>query len=247
MKEQMARQIAAEFAACWHGRIQVQIIALHNRHDGEDGSCLLLKIPRENRMLRLTREEQLNGVLDICTLLLGSPQETTKTREEIMQHIEIAAEEPQSDSIPGTPAQTLLSEEEAAAYLGVKQATIRVYVTAETLRVTGEGTFALEDLRSYKERRDARWSKPRKLVADAPADAKAVADAPADRSAETPGEAQLLQTLIAHVFTETPGITGLGRLAEAPRSWKVDVTTERGPESYRVTRQVDGSFQQERW
>lgn len=62
----------------------------------------------------------------------------------------------------------------------------------------------------------------------------------------TVGEAQILQELITHAF-EIPGIIGLGRFSEMPRTWKLDVTTVRGPETYRVTRNIDGSFQQERW
>jgi len=205
------------------------VIAPPKRED-EQGYVVRLTIPRRNRVLRMTREKQLTGMLDVCAELLDFTIGEEKT---VLEQVE--PQEAEASRGPDAPTKTLLNEEEAAAFLGVKQATIRTYVANKTLREEEPGLFWLEELRIYKEVRDARWSKPRKL---APGQSVAKND--------PPGEAQLLQALIAHVFT-TPGITGLGRLSEAPRSWKVDVTTEHGPESYRVTRLVDGSFQQELW
>lgn len=231
MNEQAASLYAAQFAKRWGDRVLISVDTAPKRDD-EQGYVLRLTIPRRNRVLRLTRESQVSGIIDVCATLLD-----LKTEEEQTVIEQVEPQESEASLEPAAPAKTLLNEEEAAAYLGIKQNTLRTYVANKTLREEEVGLFLLEDLRVYKEVRDARWSKPRKLAPGQSATAKN----------DTPGEAQLLQQLIVHVFTETPAITGLGRLSEAPRSWKVDVTTERGPESYRVTRLVDGSFQQERW
>lgn len=231
MNEQAASAYATQFAERWPGSVLASVDAPPKRAD-EQGYVVRVTIPRRNRVLRLTSEKQAPGIIDVCAELLDFKTEarTTVIEQREPQESEVSPE-------PPAPARTLLNEEEAAAYLGIKQNTLRTYVANKTLREEEVGLFLLEDLRIYKEVRDARWSKPRKLTPGQTAAAKS----------DPPGEAQLLQQLIAHVFTETPGITGLGRLSEAPRSWKVDVTTEHGPESYRVTRLVDGLFQQERW
>ena len=78
------------------------------------------------------------------------------------------------------------------------------------------------------------------VAADIPALAATSVQAPSE-------EERIIQAVIAHAFASVPGIRGLGRFSEVPRTWKLDVLTARGPESYRLTREPDGHFQQERW
>lgn len=132
---------------------------------------------------------------------------------------------------------SLLSKEDAAAYLNVTEDTLRTYVSQGKLKRAennGESGFLLADLEKYSEERRANRA-TRKAVEKS------------EESSEQASEAQLLTELIAHAFTSIPGINGLGRMTEVPRTWKLDVTTARGPESYRVTRNPDGSFQHECW
>lgn len=162
------------------------------------------------------------------------------------------------------------TEEEAARYLGVKSVSIRAYASSGTLHPQQDGSFLLAELQAYKEKRDARGrAKPtvpesalplpvvpstHGVVVVEEADTPLAIGVPVPVLAPAPDDARIpseeertLQAVIAHTFASIPGIRGLGRLSEIPRSWKVDLMTERGPESYRITRDVDGTLQQERW
>lgn len=101
----------------------------------------------------------------------------------------------------------------------------------------GESDFLLTDLEEYSKGRGKH-----KTVKEKPEQAIGQHE----KSVDLAAEAQLLTDLITHAFTLIPEING-GRMTEVPRTWKIDVTTTRGPESYRVTRNPDGSFQHERW
>ena len=136
---------------------------------------------------------------------------------------------------PRTPVQpSLLTLEEAAVYLGITVGTLTIYISQGKLHkfdLNGITGLSLAELAEY---RYTHQNKDRSKGGT-------------ELNPDPQGEAVLLQDLIAQVFASVPGLIGIGRLTEVPRTWKIDATTIRGPESYRLTRTADGSFQHERW
>lgn len=263
MNHQEASWLASLIENRWPARIQATIDEPVARTD-EQGYSVRVVIPREYRVLRLGRTAQLPGVLDVCATLLGPKTvsfEASHKTEEGRNTMSLDQLQQETDTF---------SEEEAATYLGVKVVSIRAYANSETLHRQENGGFLLEELRRYKDARDARGrskptpadhaptlpealSTPGVIVVEEAATLPTIGVpvpvlAPAPDDAHIPSEEErTLQAVIAHAFASIPGIRGLGRLSEIPRSWKVDLMTERGPESYRITRDVDGRLQQERW
>lgn len=75
-----ARAYAGQFAECWPDRLQAQVDQFAERTDGH-GYLVRLIIPRENRILRLSREQQFQGMMEICTVLLGEPTKRPSTTQ----------------------------------------------------------------------------------------------------------------------------------------------------------------------
>jgi hypothetical protein len=271
MNEQEASRLATLIAKRWPTRIQAKVEITANRKEGPE-YLVRLAIPRENRVLRLAREKQLPGILDVCTALMTPDDaplppvqpldDRDKKEEKDMSTEQMEQQEQESD---------MFTEEEAAAYLGIKPVSIRAYAANDTLSRLPDGGFLLADLRRYKDARDTRGRAPKpatlitlpSLIAEESTIAANESTAPTvgavdsaalpvpavslERDISPSEEERIIQAVIAHTFASVPGIRSLGRLSEVPRSWKVDVMTERGPESYRVMRGIDGSFRQERW
>lgn len=87
MNERIASRIATLIAKRWPARILATVNVPINHEDGQ-GYSVRVVIPREHRVLRLGREAQLPGILDVCTALMTpddvplSPVQTLNTREE---------------------------------------------------------------------------------------------------------------------------------------------------------------------
>lgn len=162
----------------------------------------------------------------------------------------------QSEIVPANAEAALLNEEEAATYLGVTVGTIRAYLSNGTLCKkdwNGQTGLLLTDLYGYRESRSARRGRkaaqPELEEEPSTASSSPESDLTEHTSPEndSSGEVCILQGLVAYAFANIPGVLGLPRMTEVPRSWKIDASTVRGPESYRLIRNADGTFQQERW
>ncbi len=143
------------------------------------------------------------------------------------------------------PRHTMLTPGEAAAYLGVTETTLNTYLYQGRFRkyeINGIVGLSLGELADYRLEHPHKKTRPRKHVPEK--ESSIVSEQPAPLSIEEPlcGEAAMIQALIAHAF-QVPGIIGIGRFMERPRTWQFDVTTARGPEVYLITRNIDGSFE----
>ncbi len=242
MNEREAVLLASRITTRWPDHIHAVVVGPAKCLD-DQSYAVRLAIPRENRILRLGHVGQLEGILDICTTLVGSP--TTHTLARTMKGKPMV-EQQASIKLPEQELE-IFTEEEAATYLGVKVVTIRAYASSDILTRQPDGGFLLADLRRYKEARDARGRAPKPATAPTASEESVTPVASLERDIYTSEEERIIQAVIAHAFATVPGIRSLGRLSEVPRTWKVDVMTERGPESYRVMRGIDGGLQQERW
>jgi len=148
---------------------------------------------------------------------------------------------------PSGPPERLLSEEEAAALLGVKPVTVRTYMANGTLpRIerNGQSGLLLSDVEQYRRsRRDYRKSEH---AGGEPGRDEEERSKPGQARPAMMSEVAILQELISSCFAQVPGILSLAHLSENSRSWQLEILTVCGPESYRAIRQADGSFRLER-
>lgn len=74
MTEQEAESVATHVTTRWPGRVQASIVT--SQRDGQLGFAVLLAIPECNRRLRLVRDIEVEGALDICAVLLSDTSES---------------------------------------------------------------------------------------------------------------------------------------------------------------------------
>lgn len=206
-------------------------------------------IPGKRRGKRIAQQISIRHLAREYRVSRGKILEVVRGEERPMENQELNGECVAMEPTELEPMD-LVSEEEAAEILGVKLNTVHSYASGGLLQKyvqsNGEWQIVRASVENYLKNRKGRKEQPEEMEKATELTPTPTTEQPEPKS-DPVGEEALLQALITYAFSAIPGITRLPRFTEVPRTWKLDLVTVRGPESYRVTCTPDGSFQRERW